>query len=441
MDASNSLIAEIEAAVQDRSGGRRIETLRRVTDLFLSSADRFNDEQIGLFDDVLLHLIKRVESKALAELSARLAPLDSAPIGIVRHLARHDKIAVAAPVLSLSTRLTDDDLIEIAQTKSQGHLCAISGRARIDENVTDVLVQRGDRDVIHNLAKNPGASFSEAGFSALVGRAETDESLTEKLGLRLDIPLRLLRALLSKATEEVRLRLLASAPPEIREEIQRVLASISDEIIREEMAPRNFARAQELVLRMQQNNQLNEASVIEFAKTHKYEEMVVGLSQLCSAPLEMIERLMQNVRYDGLLIACKAAELKWPTVSAVLANRFAHHSISARELQQAKAEFIKLTKATAQRVFRFWQIRETVAGSVTQQEPEDKILLLDMLRALHIDPSVLDLMEPAAAQDLRRRCGRCASKAECRDELACGHAAEHYHDFCANADILHSFKN
>lgn len=41
---SSSLIVELEEAVQSRSAEKRVETLRRVTDLFLGEADRLNDE-------------------------------------------------------------------------------------------------------------------------------------------------------------------------------------------------------------------------------------------------------------------------------------------------------------------------------------------------------------------------------------------------------------
>ena len=233
------------------------------------------------------------------------------------------------------------------------------GRERLPESVTDILVERGDSEVVHKLAKNPGAAFSQIGFSSLVGRAETDEGLAEKLGLRLDIPVGLLRKLLLKATELVRTRLLALAPLEARDEIERVLASIANEVGREATAPRNFSEAQELVLRLQQKNKLNEATILEFAKTRKYQEMVAGLARLCSAPLELIERIVQNVRYDGLLVVCKAVEFKWPTVIAILTNRFAHHSIGASELEQAKTDFLRLKQVTAQRVLRFWLVRET----------------------------------------------------------------------------------
>ena len=116
---SNSLIIELEEAVHSHSAERRVETLRRVTDLFLGEAERLSDEQIGLFDDVLGKLIHRIETKALAELSSRLAPIDNAPIDVIRRLARNDEIIVAGPVLATSARLTASDLIEVAKSKSQ----------------------------------------------------------------------------------------------------------------------------------------------------------------------------------------------------------------------------------------------------------------------------------------------------------------------------------
>ena len=98
MGTQHSLIVEIEDAIKSGSSEKRVETLRRVTDLFLNDADRLNEAQIGLFDDVLCHLIKRIETKALVELSGHLAPVDNSPIEVIRQLARNDEIAVAGPM-------------------------------------------------------------------------------------------------------------------------------------------------------------------------------------------------------------------------------------------------------------------------------------------------------------------------------------------------------
>ncbi|HUD87901.1 MAG TPA: DUF2336 domain-containing protein, partial [Xanthobacteraceae bacterium] len=168
MQASQSLIGELEDAIQSGSRDKRVDTLRRITDLFVADADRLNDQQIEVFDDVLGHLIKRIEGKALAELSRRIGPINNAPTEIVRRLARDDDIAVAEPILAQSSRLSDGDLIEIASTKTQGHLLAISARPQIGATVTDVLLQRGDRQVFHKLAGNSGANFSDGGFATLV---------------------------------------------------------------------------------------------------------------------------------------------------------------------------------------------------------------------------------------------------------------------------------
>ena len=57
-------------------------------------------------------------------------------------------------------------LVENAKTKSQEHLLAITKRKSLAETVTDVLVERGDRDVALSVAQNAGAKFSETGYRA-----------------------------------------------------------------------------------------------------------------------------------------------------------------------------------------------------------------------------------------------------------------------------------
>src|ERR1051325_5521758 len=145
------LIAELEDAVRRGSQEKRIETLRRITDLFLGEREQLSEEQIQVFDEVLGHLMSRMESSALIELSERLAPVNNAPIKVVHTLAQDDEIAIAGPVLSMSDRLSTPDLIEIAVAKSQSHLLAIATRSSISESLTDTLLERGDRDVINKL--------------------------------------------------------------------------------------------------------------------------------------------------------------------------------------------------------------------------------------------------------------------------------------------------
>ena len=358
MVVHDSLISELEESIRVGSQEKRVETLRKVTDLFLAETERFNDEQITVFDDVLNCLIERVETKALAELSRRLAPIANAPNEVIQKLARDDEISVASPVLMQSTRLTEPNLVEIAKTKGQAHLLAIAGRDHVGMPVTEVLVERGDNTVLNRLATNSGAVFSEASFTTLVERAEKDESLAMMLGRRLDIPLRLFRELLLRATEAVRTKLLALAGDN-QAEIQSVLSQISDQMSAENTPPRDYRAASRLVRMLQERGELNQDTVLTFLRANKYEEVVATLAALCGLPLDHVDRSMQAARADAVLIICKAAGFEWATTRAVLKNRLTWKPILPRDLDNAWGDYVKLSKATANRVVRFWQVRGT----------------------------------------------------------------------------------
>jgi uncharacterized protein (DUF2336 family) len=355
--SESSLFDDLDEVLRNGSPDKRVDMLRRVTDLFLSDADRLNDQQIGVFDEVLGHLINKIETKTLAEISARLAPVENAPLDVTLRLAQHEAIAVAGPVLTGSTRLTTHDLVEIARTRDQDHLLAISGRANIETDVTDVLLDRGGSAVVHKVAANSGAKFSETGFAALLKASETDEKLAERTGLRLDIPVRLLRELLMRATEAVRSKLLSQAPPELQDEVRLALRRASDAVDRESSAPRNFQAAKAFVELLKQNNELDESTLLRFAQAGKYEETAVAISLLCSASLEIIKPLMQSPRDDGLLIPCKVAELNWSTVSAVMDAKLPSNAQPKQDRERLKNDFAKLTKPNAERLLRFWQVR------------------------------------------------------------------------------------
>jgi len=364
MLAPNSLISELEAAVQSGALDKRIETMKRVTDLFLINAKHLNEKQVGLFDDVLLHLTKKVETKALAELSQRLAPAPNAPNSIVQHLARHDDIVVAGPVLSQSERLSASDLIEIAKNKGNGHLLAISGRPLLAEPLTDILLERGSNEVFSKLAENHGARFSKTGFATLVNSAKSNEGLAEKVGQRIDVPPKLLHELVSKATDAVRIRLLATAPAEMHTDIKRVLATISNKVIQEvKVEKRDCVSAREFVLALQRDNQLNDAALCDFATWRKVDELIVALALMTSMKFELIEVLMRAIPCGGLLFACKAANLNWTTVDTILRHRLPDHPIGSQELAQAKTDFSNLTRPTAARLLGFWQAQPDLMPS------------------------------------------------------------------------------
>ena len=337
MSAANlSFVDEIETALSSGSSEKRLETIRRVTDLFLSSAGSYKSEQIDLFDNVLERLVKTIEIRAiadvsariaLAELSAQLAPVSQAPPSVVRRLARNDEITVAGPVLRESARLSAEDLIEVAQTKGEQHLLAIAGRWWLKEVVTDALLARRYPSVSRRIVNNPGARVSASGFAIVVAQAESDPELAVETGIRVDLPPALRDQLLRKATEAVRARLLSRAPPDIFEEIRTAIAAVAAGVNRDMSKAHDFTAAKRFVALLNDKGELDEATLFGFAKQRKYEETIAALAQLSQSSIEVVRPLMQSLRDDGVLVPCKAAELSWETVSAILESRFATGSM------------------------------------------------------------------------------------------------------------------
>ena len=355
MGVPASLVPELEDVVQHGSAEKRAEALRRITALFLEGAPNFRDQHIALFDDVIGWLIEEIESKALAELARRLAPVPNAPTGVVRTLATNDDIDIAGPVLK-QAQIAEPDLIRIAETKSQQHLLALSARKSVSEALADVIVARGDRDVSRSIATNQSARLSQNAFTTLVKRAEQDGVLAEKVGQRTDIPPRLFRQLLMQASDIVQKRLLAQARPETQAEIRRILAKVTDEV-GARAAPRNYTAALAAVRERHREGKLTEADVVEFAKAHRYEETIAALATLCSVPVDVVDRLLNGERADPVLILARAVGFGWETVKAIICSRPGPEP-GKQTLDDASANFERLTPATAQRVVRFWQVRQ-----------------------------------------------------------------------------------
>jgi uncharacterized protein (DUF2336 family) len=281
----------------------------------------------------------------------------SAPFEVIQHLAFDDEIAVAGDVLTNSSRLGTETLVQIASTKSQDHLFAISGRANLPEAVTDVIVDRGERKVIRRLANNASARFSEAGYSGMVAHAEKDDQLTEILGLRVDLPIQFLRELLRRATDAVRDRLMAIAPESLQEEIRKVLREIG----KQAPAPsRDFSVAEQLVKLMKSLNELDEAAIVKFVGGGKFDEVSAALALLNNVPTELMARVVEGTRADLLLIPCKAAGFDWMVVDSILRHRPVKPPIDDKTLWQAHRDYGRLSPETAQRTVRFWQLHNKV---------------------------------------------------------------------------------
>jgi uncharacterized protein (DUF2336 family) len=355
-------LVEIENAIASGTSSQRVRVLKRVCDLFASGSSRYSTDQIALFDDVLMKLAALVETEARARLARRLATMADAPPRMIRSLARDSEIDVAGPVLRHSERLEEPDLIESAATQGQDHLYAISRRRSLSENVTDLLVERGDRRVVRSVAKNGGARFSDAGFGKLVDRAGKDATLAESLGLRPDIPRHHFLKLLHTASAGVRAKLAADTPAAataVKHAVAEATARISREV---RDSSREFAKAKKVSKRRYNSNQLTESNVHAAAATQEFDKAVAALALLGRFPVDLVERGLLDRNPDILLILARAANCSRLTAKALLLMRAADRGMSPHDIEAALAGFDRISAGTAKRVIDYYVTRYNSGG-------------------------------------------------------------------------------
>lgn len=357
MTTTTSLIDELERALAAGTNAQRIEMLSRITDLFLQGASRYADDHIQVFDEVIAKLANAIESKTRAKLAMRLADVPNAPAGVVKMLAFDNDIDVAGPVLSTSERLDDKDLVANARIKSQAHLVAISERKSLSEAVTDVLVTRGDKQVVHSVTKNAGARFSDAGFRMLVKRSAGDEALALQVGARRDLPRQHFLCLLEQASANVRSRL-AAENPAAAATVESVLSEVVEGIRSEtRKVSDEYSVAREGVESLRRSGHLGEAVVYRFAREGRFEETAVALSHLCGVELDAVERALHDRNHEIALILAKLAGFSSTTAKAILLLKTANRGMSALDLDKALRSFERLQLESARRVLGFYRTR------------------------------------------------------------------------------------
>jgi uncharacterized protein (DUF2336 family) len=357
MTEQANLAAEIARSMAAAPAGRRTEALGHVTDLFVSGAHAYSDEQIALFDAVLGQLEAGIELSARVRLANRLAKVPNAPPGLMRRLALDDEIAVAGVVLTHWERLDEATLVEGARTKSQQHLLAISKRGVVTETVTDIIVVRGDPDVLLTIARNHDARFSGVGYTRLVDRAEGDDGLALAVGARVGLPRHLFLKLLAKASDNVRVRLEA-LDPQASDDIRRVVADVAHRVrARSADVARDYSAAAARVEALRASGRLGNDELEAFARAGSFEELVAALTLLCDLPISLVEDAMVQKRAEPLLILARATDLSWRSTKAILRMRAGCGGMSAQALEQCLTSFELLKPTTARQMVRLQRTR------------------------------------------------------------------------------------
>ena len=354
---TQSKLLDLIELAKEPSSERRRELLRQVTDMFFVATDPHQPGEMALFDDVMTQLSSEMEEAVRAELSGRMADAARPPMGLLRNLAS-DSFAVAAPVLTRSTALSEADLLHVARTRDQDHLRAISQRDAISAAVSDAIVQRGDDQTLDVLLRNDGAMLSREAHEAVVDRAANNPALHEAVVDRHSLPPDLLNEMYFMVEARLRDRILAKNAELDPAQLDAALEAGRKRVAtRDGALPADYALAEAAVRNMKAKGGIGPASLAAFLRNGETTKFLVALSELADVDFHTARRILERRELDALAIICKAADFDrslFLTFAVLVLGRDQNAIGRAREYGQLYAD---LPRDAACRTIRFWRMR------------------------------------------------------------------------------------
>jgi uncharacterized protein (DUF2336 family) len=365
--AAVSMQQDLTKIASERSPEKRLELLHKVTDLYFEGFGNHSASESFLFNDIMEKIVELFSQDLKRKVSASLAVLPDFPTNIVKNFAQDEDIEVARPVLRNALSLTDDDLVLLAERGSQAHLNAIAGRSIVPEKVTDVLIDRGDRNVVHTVTANHGARFSNRGLDRLVDKATDDVDLRELLVERPDLSPRAVDKLLPLVSESLLMKLAergydlkGAVPPDMIQALrQRFTAALKT---RKE----DIRQVSAIIESIRKGTATLDESTRLIAESGRLLDVATILASFTRLEPDHVFNLIYRGQLQTVLILSRSLELSWATVDAMLAVRAAKQRVHYFTDPAVKRDYEAVDLAIAQRAIRFLRVRQVASAQAGQ---------------------------------------------------------------------------
>jgi uncharacterized protein (DUF2336 family) len=291
---------------------------------------------------------------------------------VVRKLAHDSDIEIARPVLRGALGLTERDLVEIGRKASDAHLDAIAGRAQLSAAVTDVLIDRGSREVMHTVSANHGAAFSEFGMGKLVSRARDDGGLQGILVERSDLTQSAIDQLSSIVSEALAIKLAERGyhvAGKIPEQLAMDASAAFARAVHER--DRNAIAAERIITEFGAGRMTLEDALTGVIKCEQMLAVAALLSHCTGLERNKLMSMLNGGTQQTVLVLLRALDLKWTTVAALMTLRARKQRARETPGSGAQRDYEAIDATAAKRTLRFLQVRSKVESDtdVTQLEP------------------------------------------------------------------------
>ena len=327
-----------------------------VASLFIIGAEKYNSEEITLFNGVLNRLVDLVEDKDKEELSEKLSKVETTPRDLVLKLANQD-LVISKYMLQYSTVLTLDDLMQFAKVKGQGHLLAISKREKLEARLTDVLIERGEQPVRRSVAANPGAELSDWGTKFLVKIAEKDPILRESMIDRSDLKPEHFDRLIKQLPEEQgkKMRHLYTSNEKLAEELFHEAGNL----VAKSKLDRKNSRidTKGSVREIKGGTKTLDKVFVEHTLSNRLLDLSYLLAELAGLEQKYVLNAILQSEIDGIAIVCRALDVGETEFSTFCKARCSILGLPANVAEKWLSDYCVLTVLDSQRVLRFVKVR------------------------------------------------------------------------------------
>ncbi len=369
MHRARECLNEILELYQTGPNEKRPELLDRVADLFFLTLDQQSTADTDAFGDVMERMAYDADAISRAHLSERIAKNHTAPLALLRRLARDD-ICIARPVLQYSPCLREGDLVSISSEAEQDHLMATAHRSQLSKPVTDIIVARGELDVLKIVIGNIGAEISAESRAKLSKIPGLQEDLQRAMSARRDMtpsPMDRLKKLTEvefwqQITEAA---LMTDDEPD---QAQPATQAPEEDVILNERDSRALKNKSDKEIEIKPAPPAAEKLLVDAARSGKIEDTVKIFSKITHLDEAMIEHCLLEAHLPALMVLCKAHSMAAATFTAMLQFRESHARKPVKDTVGLLRRYDGMTPKTAQRIIRFSDKRRELDGEL--QEPE-----------------------------------------------------------------------
>lgn len=371
----NGLEGELDQLMvlsRDSSKSARRRLFENMSGFFLAEDERLSEQERAHISDIMTKLVDEVETAVRQNLSEKLAATGKAPHELVKLLA-NDKIEVARPILFKSRVLLEPDLMEIISNRGKEHLLVIAERDDLNTQLSDMLIEYGDEDVIEELIKNGDASISKEAMAFLVEESKRIDRFQEPLLSRQDMPTELAHKMFWWVSAALRRHIVDNFEIDPYFLDQQIADATND--FKDNSSATSFGEthADRLVAQLAQRNELTEKFLIQALKSRQFRLFVAGVSVLAGLNAQKINTFLHEKNAEAMAITCKAIDFDRASFSAVFLLTRRGQGENGEKLATSPAEieavmgfYDRLSAKKAKSVLAHWKLDTGYMDAVEQ---------------------------------------------------------------------------